>query len=162
MSDTGLVSAVPDFVALPEKRAWDISLSPWAVELDRRNADNELAFDIAERVACKEKLHDIARDLMGVAKEGRLIMWLRADPERYSAYQAGLQARADGLVMESLDIVDGTDGNPESVPSAKLRSYFRRWLAGKYDRTRFGESEKNVNVGVGVKIVMSRDDVGML
>lgn len=139
-----------------------LMLSPWAVRLDERNADNALAVEVAENIAEGELPWQIARRF-GV-KRGQLLMWLRADVERYAMYCSALQARSDELVMEGFGIVDGDDGNgvePDRVAGAKLRVDYRRWVASKWDRARFGEDAK-VSVGVGVKVVMSKDDVGML
>lgn len=141
------MSPVPD-------KANALSLYPWVAGLDARNEGNVLAMEIGACLADGERMGDIARRLMGEAKPGRLLMWLRADVERYSAYCAGLEARADEVVMEGLEIVDGALDKDE-VPSAKLRSDYRRWLAGKWDKGRFGDAGGSVQVGVGVKIILS-------
>lgn len=130
-------------------------LSPWYSRLE---AIPDLVLEIAECVAEGELPREIARRL-GV-KRGQMMLWVRSEPERYNLYLAALQALADEKAMETLEVAD--EGGPEDVPRDALRMKARMWLASRWDRARYGESDKNVNVGVGVKIVMSREDVGML
>ncbi len=159
---------VPDLPTLNKSRTnlttlEQLSLLPWVAALDRRNEGNALAIEIGERIADGEAINDIARNLMGEAKGGRLMMWLQADETRYAFYCAGYRARADGVAMEGLQIVDATEGDPTAVPSAKLRTEYRRWMVGKWDRARFGDDAKQqLNVGVGVRINVSREDMGLL
>lgn len=140
-------------------------LSPWYGLLERIP---DLVLEIAECVAEGELPRNIAMRL-GV-KRGQMMLWVRSDPERYNLYLASLQALADEKAMEVLTISDeqsevvkenGETYDPD-VPRDKLRIDARKWLASRWDRARYGESDRNVNVGVGVKIVMSREDVGML
>ena len=145
---------------LPSGDRKGLELTPWATRLDEKNRDNAMSMEVAESIADGELPHDIARRL-GV-KRGQLMMWLRADPERYAMYGAALQARADELVLEGFQIVDATEGNPDGVASAKLRTDFRRWVSSKWDRSRFGEDAKGAAVNVGVRIVMSAEDAAVL
>lgn len=130
-------------------------LLPWVCMLNRIP---DLAGEIGERIANGERLWDIARHY-GV-KRRQLKRWIDADPERIAEYNAGLEAMADELAMDTIDVV--REATMENVPLAKLKTdvYFR--FAGKVDRKKWGDDSKAVNVGVGVKIVMSRDDVGLL
>ena len=55
------------------------------------------------------------------------------------------QVIASDLVEEGLSIVD--EANDGSVPAARLRSEYRRWIAERYDRTAYGKPEaQTVNV----------------
>ena len=76
--------------------------------------------------------------------------WLKADPTqgRWNRWQDTKAVIASDLVEEGLAIVDDADDG--SVPAARLRSEYRRWIAERYDRTAFGKPDTQVNVAVGI------------
>jgi transcriptional regulator with XRE-family HTH domain len=161
----GALAVAPSGVAPSSDKLNPWELSPWYVRL---SAVPDLAMEVGECIAEGELPREIARRF-GV-KRSQLMLWLRGDAERYAMYLASLQALADEKAMEVLGIADeqavaysknGTPFDPD-VGRDGLRIKARMWLASRWDRARYGESDKNVSVGVGVKIVMSREDVGML
>ena len=87
---------------------------------------------------------------VGSMSNGPFYAWLKADPTqgRWNRWQDVKQIIAADLVEEGLDIVDGADDG--SVPSARLRSDYRQWMASHYDRAAFGKSDAQVNVAIGV------------
>jgi hypothetical protein len=105
---------------------------PWVRQLNRMP---DLAGEIGERIANRERLWNIAR-FYGVKRQ-QLMRWLKADPERYAEYEAGLEAMADELAMDTLDEVAAATS--ETVGVAKLRTdtYFK--FAGKLDAARWGD-----------------------
>ena len=76
--------------------------------------------------------------------------WLKADPTqgRWNRWQNVKQVIASDLVEEGLTIVD--EANDGSVPAARLRSEYRRWIAERYDRAAFGKPDAQVNIAVGI------------
>lgn len=102
---------------------------------------------------------------MGV-KVGEMSRWLFATPEREMAYRGMLRVKADLMAHETLGIGDDVDTSGENagaaVAHAKLRIDTRFRLASKWDRKIYGEEKSSVNVGVGVKFVVSADDAGIL
>lgn len=102
---------------------------------------------------------------MGV-KVGEMSRWLFATPEREMAYRGMLRVKADLMAHETLGIGDDVDTSGENagaaVAHAKLRIDTRFRLASKWDRKVYGEEKSSVNVGVGVKFVVSADDAGIL
>ena len=71
--------------------------------------------------------------------------WLKEDEGRWNRWQNVKQVIASDLVEEGLSIVD--EANDGSVPAARLRSEYRRWIAERYDRTAYGKPEaQTVNV----------------
>jgi hypothetical protein len=90
--------------------------------LDERNEGNRLALEVGECVGSGERLVDIAMRL-GCEKVGELRGWLMADEGREFAYQAGLKACVEGMVVDGLErvremveIADGVDeGNVDMV-----------------------------------------------
>lgn len=99
-------------------------------------------------------------------RTGELARWIFATPEREAAYRGMLRVKADLLAHETLEIGDGVDAGGENagavVAAAKLRIDTRFRLASKWDRRVYGEEKGAVNVGVGVKFVISADDAGVL
>jgi hypothetical protein len=76
--------------------------------------------------------------------------WLRADPTegRWNRWQDIKAIIASDLVEEGLAIVDDADDG--TVPAARLRSEYRRWIAEHYDRAAFGKTDINTVVNISV------------
>ena len=87
---------------------------------------------------------------VGSMSNGPFYEWLKADPTqgRWGRWQEVKQVIASDLVEEGLAIVDEADDG--SVPAARLRSEYRRWIAERYDRTAYGKPDTQVNVAVGI------------
>lgn len=134
MEDTQAVTTVVDASASSADIALanDFEMLPWVRHL---NQVPDLAGEIGERIANRERLWNIAR-FYGVKRQ-QLMRWLKADPDRYAEYEAGLEAMADELAMDTLDEVAAATS--ETVGVAKLRTdtYFK--FAGKLDASRWGD-----------------------
>jgi hypothetical protein len=87
---------------------------------------------------------------VGAMSNGPFYEWLKADTTqgRWNRWQEVKQVIAADLVEEGLTIVDDADDG--SVPAARLRSEYRRWIAERYDRTAFGKPDAQVNIAVGI------------
>ena len=87
---------------------------------------------------------------VGAMSNGPFYEWLKADTTqgRWNRWQEVKQVIAADLVEEGLAIVDDADDG--SVPAARLRSEYRRWIAERYDRTAFGKPDAQVNVAIGI------------
>ena len=84
---------------------------------------------------------------IGTMSNGPFYEWLKADPTqgRWNRWQNTKAVIAADLVEEGLTIVD--DANDGSVPAARLRSEYRRWIAERYDRAAYGKPDAHtVNV----------------
>lgn len=75
---------------------------------------------------------------------GEVYRWIRADEKLSAAYDAALQAKAEGLVHDAVDRVG--EAQVEDVQVAKLVSDVAFRAAGKWDRARYGE-KMDVNHG---------------
>ena len=87
---------------------------------------------------------------VGAMSNGPFYEWLKADTTqgRWNRWQEVKQVIASDLVEEGLAIVDDADDG--SVPAARLRSEYRRWIAERYDRTAYGKPDAQVNVAIGI------------
>ena len=65
--------------------------------------------------------------------------WLSTE-NRMELYRTALEARADKEAHEMLHIADSA--TEDEIGTAKLRVDARKWLTGKWDRDRYGESSK--------------------
>jgi hypothetical protein len=76
--------------------------------------------------------------------------WLKADPTqgRWNRWQNVKQVIASDLVEEGLTIVD--EANDGSVPAARLRSEYRRWIAERYDRASFGKPDAQTVISISM------------
>jgi antitoxin (DNA-binding transcriptional repressor) of toxin-antitoxin stability system len=91
--------------------------------------------EVAARVADGARLWEIARDW--AVKHRHLSAWVMGDAGRLAAYHAAQGVYADKLAGETIEIADR--GEFEHTRDA-LRIRSRQWLAGKYDRARFGDA----------------------
>jgi len=84
---------------------------------------------------------------VGTMSTGPFYAWLKNDPTqgRWNRWQDVKAIIASELVEEGLSIAD--DG---SIPAARLRSEYRRWIAERYDRASYGKPDAQINVAVGV------------
>ena len=87
---------------------------------------------------------------VGTMSTGPFYAWLKNDPTqgRWNRWQHTKAIIASDLVEEGLAIVDDADDG--SVPAARLRSEYRRWIAERYDRASFGKPDAQVNVAIGI------------
>jgi|TARA_R110000823_G_scaffold169269_1_gene301503 hypothetical protein len=87
---------------------------------------------------------------VGTMSNGPFYEWLKADSTqgRWNRWQDIKKVIASDLVEEGLSIVDDADDG--SVPAARLRSEYRRWIAERYDRVSYGKPDAQVNVAIGV------------
>jgi hypothetical protein len=75
---------------------------------------------------------------------GAFIGWIRADDGRSAEYDEALRDYAHKGVMETLQIADGS--SPENIPVDKERIKARQWVAGKWDRNRYGEKVDHIGI----------------
>ena len=105
----------------------------WAIDV----ADPLTMDVITQRLSDGESLKEICRS-RGWPKSF-VWKWINNDPELKNAYDGALQAWADQMAQEAIQISD--DADPETgVPHAKLRVDTRLKIAAKWDRQRYGET----------------------
>jgi hypothetical protein len=79
----------------------------------------------------------------------RLLKWIRKDPRRLARYNEAQEICAEILVSEIVAISDGTGDSllesPVDRDNARIKS--RQWVAGKYNKKKFGDS-KTVEMNV--------------
>jgi hypothetical protein len=87
---------------------------------------------------------------VGSMSNGPFYEWLKADltQGRWDRWQNVKQVIASDLVEEGLTIVDDADDG--SVPAARLRSEYRRWIAERYDRTAYGKPDTQTVIGISM------------
>ena len=87
---------------------------------------------------------------VGTISNGPFYEWLKADQTqgRWNRWQNVKQVIASDLVEEGLTIVD--EANDGSVPAARLRSEYRRWIAERYDRAAFGKPDAQTVIGITI------------
>ena len=87
---------------------------------------------------------------VGAMSNGPFYEWLKADQTqgRWNRWQNVKQVIASDLVEEGLTIVD--EANDGSVPAARLRSEYRRWIAERYDRAAFGKPDAQTVIGITI------------
>ena len=87
---------------------------------------------------------------VGTMSTGPFYAWLKNDPTqgRWNRWQDTKTVIASDLVEEGLAIVDDADDG--SVPAARLRSEYRRWIAERYDRTAYGKPDAQTIIGVSI------------
>jgi hypothetical protein len=85
---------------------------------------------------------------VGAMSNGPFYEWLKADPTqgRWGRWQDVKAIIASDLVEEGLVIVDDADDG--TVPAARLRSDYRRWIAERYDRESFGKTDISIAIGI--------------
>ncbi len=77
---------------------------------------------------------------------GAFIGWVRGDERRSGEYDQALRDYGHRAVMETIPIADGA--TPEDVGVAKERIRARQWVAGKWDRGRYGEKVDAIGVNL--------------
>ena len=109
-------------------------------DLVRTYGDDDVLHMICEQVV-------LTGDLAVVGKtEGILTRvlwkWLKdpRHPERMEEYKDALEFKGEQCVHEALRIVDSA--TPDNANVKKLQSDFRKWVAGKWNNDRYGESSK--------------------
>ena len=75
---------------------------------------------------------------------GAFIGWVRGDEERSGQYDGALRDYGHRAVMETIPIADGA--TLEGVGVARERIKARQWVAGKWDRGRYGEKVDHIGV----------------
>jgi len=86
---------------------------------------------------------------VGPMSTGVFYDWLKETAERQQKWQMVQEIQGSVLAEQGLEIVDGCD-DPTSVQGARLRSEYRRWLAEKFNRKRFGKPELVATVGITI------------
>ena len=110
----------------PKRKAWLAKIRDtggWAAVLEKRAAGATWGV-LAAEIGCSRTFF---RFMMNNGSE-----------KLKEAIALANQEYAESLAEQSLEIVDGEMETREDIERAKLRAAHRRWLAGVYDRERFG------------------------
>lgn len=92
-----------------------------------------------------ESLKDIARDWR--IPYTRLAQWIVEDGERARRYSDALRFVAETFVHEAVPIADAAIAERDAVAKAKLQIDARKWVASKWDRSKYGESTEVKHTG---------------
>ena len=136
--------------------------------------------EVAERFATGTTVRELMRWLGSRLKLGRnlssgaLYNWRDKTDERRASWQHAKEYRADHLAEEGLEIVDEAEGgDADQQQSARLRSDYRRWLAGvsnpeKYQPKVAGSTTVNIGAlfleatrGAGRAHVLPSEEVAL-
>ncbi len=121
---------------------------------------DKISSEILRRFASGEKLTDICKAAR-MPTRFTVFNWKTAYPEFGKAYQAAMECYVDFLVAEGLTIVD-TDPDAKR---AKNRSDYRIWLAGKLNRSQYGDKidvQHNVSVDISPALSSAIDKMRSL
>lgn len=115
----------------------------------------ELANKICQRIGEGESLRAICRDPEMDVSIGTVLRWVADDEKFREQYARAMEARADAVFEELLDIVDDgqndwmekelKDGsvievpNHEHITRSRLRFDARRWMLGKMQPKKYGD-----------------------
>ena len=147
---------------------------PGAIErLEELKADAEAPSAIFQRLCEGESLKAIAKT-WGLYK-GRFAQWYTT--AHADLYDAALKVRAADLALEAIEIADTTelgvktktrpDGSLEvsegdMTEHRRLRIETRKWLAEKFDRSRYGATvkvERTVSIGIDAGLLGAAGDL---
>jgi len=122
---------------------------------------SELAHDIGQRYAEGASLRAIAA-MPGMPDDMTLQRW-QDDHEEFAGILArARRAKAEVMAREGLDLLDAAD--PEHkygsarVQKAREQAAYRRWLAGCFNRSLFGDALK-VDADVNVRAIIAFGDM---
>jgi len=87
---------------------------------------------------------------------GRIITWIHRDEQRSQDYYKAREVGMDKLVDEIIDIADGVD-SIEDVARSQLRISSRKWLAGVWNKKKFGDV-KQVDTTVTLDISKAMEE----
>ncbi len=105
-----------------------------------------IAEEILSRYGDGEALSKICKD-KNMPKRNTVYRWRYSYPEFGEAYELAILEHTDALVDQAGEIVDN-EPNPQL---AKVRSEFRRQLANKLNRSKYGEKiDVNHNVTIDI------------
>jgi hypothetical protein len=93
---------------------------------------------VYELVADGVSLSKVA-EMIG-AERARLSDWMHGDEARKARLARAREVAAGALIEQGLAIVDEAT-EPSEVPSAKLRSEYRRWMASRMAPEAWGEQK---------------------
>lgn len=105
---------------------------------------------VAQASTMEEIVQRIAEDgetLKSIAKAwdvpyAKLAQWVVEDKERSELYSRALRFAAETFAHEIVPIVDGKHPDALQDPAArKLQMEGRKWLASKWDRARYGDTQ---------------------
>ena len=102
---------------------------------------------VLEQVAAGKSLTRVA-EMIGCSIS-TLSQHMNATEERKGALRKAREVAATSLVDQGLEIVDRATDAAE-VPSAKLRSEYRRWMAGRMARDTWGEPKQGPQVAIQI------------
>ena len=125
------------------------------VILAERDGDPEWWDDVFDRVACGERLKDIAAEYCVLA--GQMSVWIETRPELAKRYGEALRARGNIAVEDVIPIADGkmpaAAGVEPSESRDRLRVEARERMAERWNRERYGKrTDVAVKHTVGVDV----------
>ncbi len=146
-----VVSASKNFPAekIPEFRDGLSKRERWARDIGA----SETSEIVIQRLACGETLLEVCWSRGW--PYAIVASHVARDAELAAACDAAEKLWADHLVKKGMQIVDGADF--ETVAVAKLQSEYRKWLAAKVNRQRYGEK-----VEVSGKVEHTHSLIGIL
>lgn len=68
----------------------------------------------------------------------------------FKAYQAAKKEAAGAIVEEGMQILDDAPLDQAAVQKAKSQAEYRKWLAGMWDRERYGEQTKGSAITLNI------------
>ena len=121
--------------------------------------------DVFDRVACGDRLKDIAAEYNVLA--GQMAAWIERRPELSLLYDVALKARGNLCAEDILSIADGdvpmSDGTVATESRDRLRMDARDRMAASWNRARYGKAAGGVSVSVGgrslIAILSGIDDM---
>ena len=116
--------------------------------------DPETMAILAQRLTDGETLRDISKSWK--VPYGKLCEWITEDRQRAEQYSAALRFAAESFVHEVVVIADSVVEDKQAIAKARLRISAREWVAGKWDRSKYGDSAEVRHTGsVSLMAVLS-------
>lgn len=105
----------------------------------------KLAEEICVRLSGGESLRAICRD-QAMPNKATVMRWLQADrPGFREMYELALEARAEGLADEIIDIADEAD--KDTAHAVKVRVDARKWVAARLLPKKYGDVRRHEHSG---------------
>lgn len=101
----------------------------------------KLVNDLWSRLACGESLIDICKDPKMPARQ-TITRWMAADPELEKLIDDAYKWKARYFGEAILDVAEGGSLSTNDIRRDELKVKALMWLAGKYNRKVFGDSQQ--------------------
>ena len=118
------------------------------------------ALSIAEMYSQGKSFGAICREVVGSPSVMQILSWRKHHLEFDDLMKQAELALAELITSETIEIADSA---PEEVSKARLMIKTRQSLAGKLNRSRFGEKlEHEVRTGLDLSVIMKRADTRLM